>query len=272
MAHYAIGDLQGCFDELLALLDKISFNQDNDILWFVGDLVNRGEKSLETLRFIKKLGDSAVTVLGNHDIHLLLTANFPEKVKRKDTLQTILDAPDCKELLNWLRTKPLFHYDDELRIGLLHAGLPPQWNLAQTQAMAKLAEKALQANNYADFLGQLYGDFPDLWSEKLHGIEQLRFIFNCFTRMRFCEANGRLDFEYNGELGSQPKHLQPWFEIQNRKTANVQLVFGHWAALGFYEKNNCFAIDTGCVWGRELTALRLDSGKFERFVQKNLNK
>jgi bis(5'-nucleosyl)-tetraphosphatase (symmetrical) len=270
MAHYAIGDLQGCFDELLALLEKISFNQNTDKLWFTGDLVNRGEKSLETLHFIKNLGDSAITVLGNHDIHLLLTANFPEKIKRKDTLQAILDAPDCEELLNWLRKKPLFHYDEQLEIGLLHAGLPPQWDLAQTQVMAKLGEKALQAENYASFLAQLYSDLPDLWSKNLHGIEQLRFIFNCFTRMRFCEENGRLDFKFNGELGSQPSNLKPWFEIKNRKTANVKLVFGHWAALGFYEKNNCFAIDTGCVWDRELTALRLDSGKFERFVQEKI--
>lgn len=264
MAQYAIGDVQGCFDELLALLEKLSFNQDIDTLWFVGDLVNRGAKSLETLRFIKNLGDSAITVLGNHDIHLLLAANFPERVKRKDTLQAILNAPDCDELLHWLRQKPLFHYDEKLEIGLLHAGLPPQWNLAQTQAMAKLGEQALQTDDYANFLAQLYGDLPDLWSEELHGIEQLRFIFNCFTRMRFCDEDGRLDFKYNGELGSQPEHLHAWFEVKNRQTDHVKLVFGHWAALGFYVKNNCFAIDTGCVWGRELTALRLDDGNFER--------
>jgi len=258
MATYAIGDVQGCFDELLALLDKISFDKNRDRLWFVGDLVNRGAKSLETLRFIKNLDSAAITVLGNHDIHLLVAANFPKRIKRKDTIQPILDAPDCDELLNWLRQKPLFHYDETLEIGLLHAGLPPQWDLAQTQTMARLAEKALQADDYRDFLAELYGDLPNLWSDDLQGIEQLRFIFNCFTRMRFCDENGRLDFDNNGELGSQPANLFPWFQIENRKTANTKLVFGHWAALGFYEGNNCFGIDTGCVWGHELTALRLE--------------
>ncbi len=259
MAIYAIGDVQGCFDELERLLDKISFDESKDKLWFVGDLVNRGTKSLETLRFIKNLGSIAITVLGNHDIHLLVVSNFPERIKQKDTFQSILNAPDSDELIDWLRQKPLFHYDETLKIGLLHAGLPPQWDLKQTQKMARLAENALQADDYQNMLAMLYSNQPHLWSEKLEGIEQLRFIFNCFTRMRFCDETGRLDFENNGELGSQPAHLIPWFQIKNRKTANVKLIFGHWAALGFYAGNNCFGIDTGCVWGRELTALRLDN-------------
>jgi len=264
MAIYAIGDIQGCLDELLALLDKIAFDEKKDQLWFVGDLVNRGAKSLETLRFVKKLGDVAVTVLGNHDVHLLVAAHFPERVKHKDTIQPILDATDCDELLQWLRQKPLFHYDETLKMGLLHAGLPPQWDLLQTQAMARLAEQALQAND-KNFLAQLYGDRPDVWTDDLDGMERLRFIFNCFTRMRFCDSNGRLNFKYNGELGSQPAYLLPWFEVEQRKTADVKLIFGHWAALGFYTGKNCFSIDTGCVWGNELTALRLDSGRFEQF-------
>jgi bis(5'-nucleosyl)-tetraphosphatase (symmetrical) len=264
MAIYAIGDIQGCFDELQLLLEKIKFNEKHDQLWFVGDLVNRGAKSLETLRFIKNLGECAITVLGNHDVHLLVAAHFPERVKHKDTIQAILAAPDCAELLNWLRNRPLFHYDENLKIGLLHAGLPPQWDLAQTQKMARLGEAALQAND-KNFLAQLYGDLPNLWTEELTGIEQLRFIFNCFTRMRFCTENGQLDFIYNGNLGSQPSNLQPWFSVPHRKTANLKFIFGHWAALGFHQENNCFGIDTGCVWGNELTALRLDSGKFERF-------
>lgn len=265
MAIYAIGDIQGCFDELLALLDKIAFNEHGDQLWFAGDLVNRGNKSLETLRFIKNLGNAAITVLGNHDIHLLLTSTFPERAKKKDTLQAIFKAPDGDELVDWLRQKPLFHYSDELKIGLLHAGLPPQWNLSQTQAMAELAQNSLRSTNYPKLLAKLYGNQPDLWSDDFKGIEQIRFIVNCFTRMRFCDKNGRLDFENSGEIGSQSKNLLPWFEIKNRKTAEVKLVFGHWAALGFYAGNNCYAIDTGCVWGRELTALRLDNGLFERF-------
>lgn len=264
MAIYAIGDIQGCFDELQLLLEKIKFNEKHDQLWFVGDLVNRGAKSLETLRFIKNLGDCAITVLGNHDVHLLVAAHFPERVKYKDTIHAILAAPDCAELLSWLRNRPLFYYDQVLKIGLLHAGLPPQWDLAQTQKMARLGEIALQAND-KNFLAQLYGDLPNLWREDLTGIEQLRFIFNCFTRMRFCNENGQLDFVYNGNLGSQPSHLQPWFSVPHRKTVKLKLVFGHWAALGFYQKDNCFGIDTGCIWGNELTALRLDSGQFERF-------
>lgn len=264
MAIYAIGDIQGCFDELLLLLEKIQFDEKKDQLWFVGDLVNRGAKSLETLRFIKQLGNHAVTVLGNHDVHLLVAAHFPERVKHKDTIRAIFNAPDCEELLHWLRHRPLFHYDDDLKIGLLHAGLPPQWNLAKTQMMARLGEVALQSND-KNFLAQLYGDFPNLWSEELTGMELIRFIFNCFTRMRFCTENGQLDFAFNRELGSQPSHLKAWFSLPNRQNADLTLIFGHWAALGFHQENNCFGIDTGCVWGNELTALRLDSGQFERF-------
>lgn len=259
MAIYAIGDVQGCFDELQHLLDKIQFNEHSDKLWFVGDLVNRGVKSLETLRFIKNLGNSAVTVLGNHDIHLLVTANFPERIKRKDTMHAIFAASDSGELIDWLRFQPLFHYENSF--GLLHAGLPPQWDLVHTQKMANLAENALRDSHYKNLLTELYGNSPDIWSDKLTGIEQIRFIINCFTRMRFCEKNGRLEFENSGELGSQPSHLKPWFELPQRKTADVKLIFGHWSALGFYQSHNCYAIDTGCVWGRELTALRLDDLK-----------
>ena len=263
MAIYAIGDVQGCFDDLVRLLDEIEFNEHSDQLWFVGDLVNRGEKSLETLRFIKNLGTAAVTVLGNHDIHLLITANFPVRIKKKDTLQAIFNAPDCDELLDWLRHKPLFHYENG--VGLLHAGLPPQWDLLQTIVMARLAEQALQSEDYKTLLMQLYGNSPDLWTTELTGIEQLRFIINCFTRIRFCDKNGRLDFQNSGELGSQPSNLKPWFDVPQRKTADVKLVFGHWSALGFYETQNCYGSDTGCIWGRELTALRLDSNNVKRF-------
>ncbi len=263
MAIYAIGDIQGCFDELLNLLDKISFNEHSDRLWFTGDLVNRGEKSLETLRFIKNLGSASTTVLGNHDLHLLVTANFPERIKKKDTLQAIFNAPDRDELLDWLRQQPLFHYEND--IGLLHAGLPPQWDLEQTRAMATLAETALRCADYKDLLAQLYDNQPNIWSKKLEGIEQLRFILNCFTRIRFCDEKGRLDFKNSGEIGSQPANLLPWFAVKNRKSANTKFIFGHWAALGYYEGYNCVAIDTGCIWGRELTALRLDGDNTQRF-------
>lgn len=255
MAIYAIGDIQGCFDELLRLLDVISFNEHADQLWFAGDLVNRGPKSLETLRFIKSLGDSAVTVLGNHDLHLLAASCAPKIAHKKDSLLPILEAPDRDELIDWLRHRPLFHYNEDFC--LIHAGLPPQWDFKKTQKMALLAEQALQGPNYQAFLNHMYGNKPNIWSPNLKGIEKLRFIVNCFTRMRFCDINGRLDFVHSGPIGSQPKNLMPWFEVPKRKNADMRIIFGHWSALGYYEGSNCYAIDTGCLWGGQLTALKL---------------
>lgn len=262
MAIYAIGDIQGCYDDLLRLLDVIQFNPENDQLWFVGDLVNRGSKSLETLRFVKNLGDSAITVLGNHDLHLLAIYYLQKKAKKKDSLDAILKAPDKEELLDWLRTRPLFHYNDEYC--LLHAGLPPQWDFAQTKEMAILLEQVLQGDNYIDFFKQMYGDLPNKWSDDLHGIERLRFTLNCFTRLRYCEADGTMDFHYKGSPGTQPEHLQPWFSVKNRKSIGMKIVFGHWSTLGFYQGNHCYGIDTGCLWGGQLTALKLDSNQPQR--------
>ncbi|MFI3157781.1 MAG: symmetrical bis(5'-nucleosyl)-tetraphosphatase [Methylococcaceae bacterium] len=255
MAIYAIGDIQGCFDELLRLLDTLSFNEQSDQLWFAGDLVNRGPKSLETLRFVKSLGDSAITVLGNHDLHLLVASCAPKIANKKDTLLPILEAPDRDELIHWLRHRPLFHFNDDFC--LVHAGLPPQWDLKRTQKMALLAEQALQAADYQVFLKQMYGNKPNLWSSGLKGVDKLRFIINCFTRMRYCDVNGRLDFVQSGPIGSQPKNLVPWFEVPKRKNADMRIIFGHWSTLGYYEGPNCYAIDTGCLWGGQLTALRL---------------
>lgn len=262
MAIYAIGDIQGCFDDLLRLLDTISFNEHNDQLWFAGDLVNRGPKSLETLRFVKSLGDSAVTVLGNHDLHLLAASCVPKIANKKDALLPILDAPDRDELIHWLRHRPLFHFNDEFC--LVHAGLPPQWDFRKTKKMALLAEQTLKAADYQVFLKQMYGDKPNVWSSRLKGVEKLRFIINCFTRMRYCDVNGRLDFVQSGPLGSQPKSLVPWFTVPQRKSADMRIIFGHWSTLGYYEGPNCYAIDTGCLWGGQLTALRL-SDPVQRF-------
>jgi len=256
MAIYAIGDIQGCYDDLQRLLTKIDFNKKKDQLWFVGDLVNRGPKSLQTLRFIKSLGDSAVTVLGNHDLHLLAVAYKHSAVRAKDTFSPILQAKDKDKLLHWLRHRPLFHYNDDFC--LLHAGLPPQWDLATTKKMAAKIEKELRGDNYEKFFKGMYGNEPDLWSDKLKDQEQLRFAVNCFTRMRFCDAKGRLDFKYSGRLGSQPKHLIPWFDLPHRKNSQLKIIFGHWSALGYHQSNNCYAIDTGCLWGGQLTALKLD--------------
>lgn len=255
MAIYAIGDIQGCFDELLKLLDAISFNEHSDQLWFAGDLVNRGPKSLETLRFVKSLGDAAVTVLGNHDLHLLAASCAPKIARKKDSLLPVLEAPDCDELIGWLRCQPLFHYNDEFC--LLHAGLPPQWDFKKTQKMALLVEKALKGSDYRVFLKQMYGDKPNVWTSDLKGVERLRFIVNCFTRMRYCDAHGRMDFIHNGPPGSQPKNLMPWFDAPKRRNANMRIVFGHWSSLGYYEGSNCYGIDTGCLWGGQLTALKL---------------
>jgi bis(5'-nucleosyl)-tetraphosphatase (symmetrical) len=262
MAIYAIGDIQGCFDDLLRLLDTISFDRNKDQLWFAGDLVNRGPKSLETLRFIKSLGNSAVTVLGNHDLHLLATSCSPKLANKKDTLNQVLEAPDRVELITWLRHRPLFHYNDEFCI--FHAGLPPQWDFKKTQKMALLAEDALKGPDYPILLKQIYGNKPTLWSSRLKGIAKLRFIINCFTRIRYCEIDGRLDFTHSGPLGSQPKNLLPWFEVPKRKNADMRIIFGHWSTLGYYEGPNCYGIDTGCYWGGQLTALKLGE-QMQRF-------
>lgn len=256
MAIYAIGDIQGCFDDLQRLLSKINFNKKKDQLWFVGDLVNRGPKSLETLRFVKSLGDAAVVVLGNHDLHLLAVAYEYSSVRAKDTLSPILQAKDRDELLDWLRHRPLFHYHKDYC--LVHAGLPPQWDFATAKKMAAKVEKRLRGDQYKSFFKSMYGNTPSLWSEKLSGMELLRFTVNCFTRMRLCDEQGRLDFSYSGKLGSQPKHLIPWFDLPKRKNAHLKIIFGHWSALGYHHANNTYAIDTGCLWGGQLTALKVD--------------
>lgn len=255
MATYAIGDIQGCYDDLMRLLEQLRFDPANDRLWFTGDLVNRGPKSLETLRFVKGLGDVAVTVLGNHDLHLLASAAQPPKARKKGSLDDVLEAKDCDELLQWLRHRPLLH--DDGNFCLVHAGLPPQWDLPTGKKMAEKVEKLLRGGNYKKFLKLMYGDKPDIWSDKLKGIERLRYTVNCFTRMRYCHADGRLDFEYNGPPGTQPAHLLPWFQVPGRKTVAQKIIFGHWSALGYRQENNCYGIDTGCLWGGQLMALKL---------------
>lgn len=257
MAVYAIGDIQGCYDDLLRLLEQIRFSPETDQLWFTGDLVNRGPKSLQTLRFVKSLGDAAISVLGNHDLHLLAIAAQPAKTRKKNSLDDVLYAKDCDELLHWLRHRPLLYHQSDFC--LVHAGLPPQWDLDTAKKMAEKSEKILRGRNYKRFLKLMYGDKPDLWSEKLKGIERLRFTINCLTRMRYCHADGRLDFEHNGPLGTQPAYLTPWFQLPARKSAGLKIVFGHWSALGYRNENNCYGIDTGCLWGGQLTALKLDT-------------
>lgn len=257
MATYAIGDLQGCYESLLDLLKKINFNETKDTLWFAGDLVNRGTDSLSTLRFVKSLGDSAITVLGNHDLHLLAIAHGV-KTTRSPDLQRILNAKDRDNLLDWLSTRPLFHHDSNLNYSIAHAGIYPLWSLKQASSYASELEKELK-NNLHEFLNNMYGDKPNVWTDSLTGFERLRFICNCFTRMRFCHTDGTLDFSSNGAPGTIPKETLPWFEIVNRKDIDEKLLFGHWSTLGKIGKDNIYALDTGCVWGGKLTALQIDT-------------
>ena len=261
MATYAIGDLQGCYASLLVLLDKLNFNKTTDSLWFAGDLVNRGPDSLSTLRFVKSLGDNAVSVLGNHDLHLLAIANGVKTTRSADQ-QRILDAEDSEELLQWLSTRPLLHHDNKLNYTISHAGIYPLWTLEQAKDCAAELENELK-NNLHEFLNNMYGNKPDSWDSSLSGFERLRFICNCFTRMRYCYPDGRLDFSSNGAPGTIPEDALPWFEIENRQCSNEKLLFGHWSTLGMIDKKNVYALDTGCVWGGKLTALRIDTAKAE---------
>jgi bis(5'-nucleosyl)-tetraphosphatase (symmetrical) len=259
MAVYAIGDVQGCFDELQALLEKLAFNAQHDRLWFAGDLVNRGPMSLETLRFVKGLGDSAISVLGNHDLHLLAAAHGHLLKNDDHTLDAVLNAPDRDELIDWLRHQPLLHHDAALGFTLVHAGLPPQWDLSLAQQCAAEVETALRDDGIADLLANMYGNKPKRWKDDLDGYNRLRFIINCFTRMRFCDPDGRLDFKSKGPPGSQRAGFHPWYEIPDRASKGLNIIFGHWSTLREYDHSGIYPIDSACLWGGELTALRIDT-------------
>lgn len=255
MSVYAISDVQGCYDALRALLDKLRFDPDKDRLWFAGDLVNRGPQSLETLRYVKSLGDSAITVLGNHDLHLLAV---DAGIKKKATdLKEILAAPDRRELIDWLRQQPLLHHDPSLGYTLVHAGISPQWDLATAQACARELETVLRGEDYREFLKVMYGDGPRKWRWWLFGERRLRYICNCFTRIRFCTRDGKLALKEKGAPGTQPKQYVPWFDVPKRASKDLRLVFGHWSTLGAFHSPGIYALDTGCVWGGALTALEL---------------
>jgi bis(5'-nucleosyl)-tetraphosphatase (symmetrical) len=263
MSHYAIGDIQGCYDELQRLLERLRFDPAQDRLWLVGDLVNRGPGSLETLRLVRGLGEAAVCVLGNHDLHLLAVARGLKRHKRRDTLEPILHATDADELLDWLRHRPLFHHDAGLGYTLVHAGLAPQWDLAQAQACAREVEAALRGPDWLELLANMYGDEPDCWSDDLRGWSRLRVIINAFTRLRYCTAEGQMDFADKGRPGTQEAGLTPWFALPWRRSAGLRIVFGHWSTLGLLQGQGVIALDTGCVWGGRLTAARLDTHPVE---------
>jgi bis(5'-nucleosyl)-tetraphosphatase (symmetrical) len=265
MATYAIGDLQGCFDDLQRLLAHIRFDARRDFLWLTGDLVNRGPGSLPCLRFVRELGERAVTVLGNHDLSLLATAAGFRALRADDTLNEILEAPDREELLHWLRHRPLLHTDHALGYTLVHAGLPPQWSIDDAAAYAGEVQAVLQSERHLELLANMYGNRPDCWSDTLEGFERWRFIINCFTRLRFCSPAGRLDLTVKGGPGSQPAGLLPWFQAPERRSRESRIVFGHWSTLGCVREQNVYSLDTGCVWGGRLTAMRLDADDPEYF-------
>jgi bis(5'-nucleosyl)-tetraphosphatase (symmetrical) len=262
MAIYAIGDVQGCFKPLLTLLEKISFDPKQDKLWFTGDLVNRGPHSLETIRFVKGLGKSAITVLGNHDLALLAVALAARPFQKTHfNFQDILNASDKIELISWLQHQPLLHHDTTLGYTLVHAGLYPAWDLPLCRALAKEVEEVLQGKEAITFLQQLYQEEPTCWDPTLTGWDRLRFITNCFTLMRFCSSEGELEFHTKGNAPAAPHGFFPWFAVPNRKTKDLKIIFGHWASLqGKCDVPNLFPLDTGCVWGNCLTALRLEDG------------
>lgn len=260
MAIYAIGDVQGCFVELQKLLEAIQFHPDKDTLWFTGDLVNRGPASLEVLRFVKKLGKQHVFVLGNHDLHLLALAQGVGKAHPNDTLASILTASDKEELMSWLSERPLLHYENGY--AMTHAGLAPAWPIQKAVSLAQEVESTLQGASKEIFLSHMYGNSPDVWDDKLTGTDRLRCITNYLTRMRFCYEDGRLELQYKGKLSDKPQELVPWFDVKDRKNKEIKIIFGHWAALGGKaDVPNVYPLDTGCVWGHYLTAMRLEDGK-----------
>jgi bis(5'-nucleosyl)-tetraphosphatase (symmetrical) len=264
MSIYVLGDIQGCYDELMQLLELVEFDPVEDTLWFVGDLVNRGPASLEVLRFVHSLGDSAITVLGNHDLHLLALAYGERQSRSADTLAAVLAAPDRDELLNWLRSRPLLHIDergenpDKRPVLMVHAGLPPIWSVERAAALAVEVEGALRSDRISEFLRAMYGNSPACWRDDLKGMTRLRVITNYLTRMRLLDADGMLQLSFDGRAEDAPPPYRPWFEFYRERPLTHTVVFGHWAALeGRVGVPGVMALDTGCVWGKSLTALRL---------------
>ncbi|HSJ96206.1 MAG TPA: symmetrical bis(5'-nucleosyl)-tetraphosphatase [Myxococcota bacterium] len=256
MATYAIGDLQGSFEPLERLLAGFSFDPRRDRLWFTGDLVNRGPRSLECLRFVKGLGAAATTVLGNHDLHLLCVFHGIEKRRKRDTLDDVLAAPDRNELMDWLRLRPLMHAEGGH--ALVHAGLLPEWSVGEALALAGEVESRLRAPGYRELLERMYGDEPDRWSPALAGVERQRVVINAMTRLRMCTAGGAMALAFKGAPGDAGPGLTPWFDLPGRRSRDHAIVFGHWSALGLTVRPDLLGLDSGCVWGRALTAVRLE--------------
>ncbi|MGH1537619.1 MAG: symmetrical bis(5'-nucleosyl)-tetraphosphatase [Gammaproteobacteria bacterium] len=258
MSVYVIGDVQGCFDELQELVKYISFNPKKDQLWFVGDLVNRGPKSLETLRWVKSLGNAAVTVLGNHDLHLLAAHAGIKEIRTTSSLCPVLQANDADALIEWLRKQPLLCYNKQLKFAMVHAGLAPQWSIKDAAKYSKEVETVLQSKKYKDFLYNMYGDNPNHWDARLKGWNRLRTITNFMTRVRYCNNQGVMSFAEKGPPGTQSTSMKPWYEIAWRKSQDTTVAFGHWSTLGHLHDYNIIATDTGCLWGGMLTAVKIE--------------
>jgi bis(5'-nucleosyl)-tetraphosphatase (symmetrical) len=259
VAIYAIGDVQGCYSELNRLLEKISFDPAKDQLWFCGDLVNRGPESLQTLQFVKSLGDRAISVLGNHDLHLLALHHGVEKVRDSSSLQQVLDSPERDELMAWLQGLPILHYDELHNALLVHAGIHPEWGLSKALKLASEVETILRGKHAIKFLSKMYGNKPTIWSDELSGYQRLRLITNVFTRMRYFNAAGELDFDSAGSPRKNMRSgLTPWFQMASALGEDKRVFFGHWSTLPVGCYGRCFALDGGCVWGGHMVALRID--------------
>lgn len=260
MTDYAVGDIQGCYSELIDCLEQVAFNPSNDCLWVAGDMVNRGPDSLATLRFLHRYRDSVRCILGNHDLHLLAIYYGHREAKPSDSVTAILEAPDSEQLINWLRRQALCIHDETINYTMVHAGIAPQWSLEQALNYSAEVEAVLKTDAIHPFLMNMYGNTPNLWNDDLTGSDRLRCITNYFTRMRICDIEGKLDLNYKGDLNDIPKGYYPWFKQANRQTQQQRIIFGHWAALnGHIDNEYLFGLDTGCVWGQTLTLLQLDN-------------
>ena len=263
MATYAIGDIQGCLEPLQCLLKEVDFNPVNDKLLRAGVLINRGPDTLATLRFLYRLRDSITIVLGNHDLHFIAVYYGLRKRGKNDTLDELLRAPDCADLVYWLRHQKLVHHDPILNCTMVHAGIPPQWDLHDALIRSREVENVLQSEKIENFLAGMYGNLPGRWDDNLTGVDRWRLITNYFTRMRFCSADGELELQTKESVDSAPAGFAPWFSFVERKTYAEKILFGHWAALeGRTDVENAYALDTGCVWGGSLTALRLEDERW----------
>ena len=257
MATYAIGDIQGCYQTLQKLLKIIKFQPDSDTLWLAGDLINRGPNSLETLEFIYQYRNKIQCVLGNHDLHFLAIETGQRKANKKDTFDEILKSPNRSKLVKWLTKQPLFHFDKKLNFAMAHAGIPACWKIKQTLKYSQEVSDCIQSAHRNNFFANMYGNEPAIWNKKLAGVERLRYITNVLTRMRFCYPDGELELDCKVAPGNQPHGLIPWYELVGNIDYNF--VFGHWASMqGHCDRPHIFALDTGCVWGGKLTALRLE--------------